>query len=160
MTNLEKLTEAFRIANANFDREDSAALKLRGQLDRLPLNATADEYARLHAELELQKRRVAESSRLMQEAGSRLDVAQGAEAHRAQREADQRNLDAKRKELNDATAALSMKQDTCLRLQREIAVDAPRVQVLMAEYARLQQSGQRASTQPRWYDDVNRLAVN
>jgi hypothetical protein len=111
MTELERLTEDFATANANFDREDKAALELREQIDLLPMNTSAGDYARLRDELELQKRRVAESARLMREARSRLDAVREVVSADEQREANARNLEIMRKELNEASAALVAKQE-------------------------------------------------
>jgi chromosome segregation ATPase len=154
MTELEQLTEAFRIANANFEREDRAVLALREKLDLLPLNATPDQYARLQAELELQKRRVTESARRMAEAGSRLDEARAIESQRAQREADRAQLIAKQSELRQASNALAEKKAAFQRLASEIPAAEARVFVLMQETAILQQRVNPVpkQSQPRWYD--------
>jgi|HubBroStandDraft_1064217.scaffolds.fasta_scaffold357232_2 hypothetical protein len=152
---LDKLNEAFKIADGNFDREDKALVKLRDRLACLPLDVTADQYICLQAEIELQGRRVAECTRLKQEAGSRLDNAFGQEAARSQREADQQKLDALRKELDAGTVALAEKRELCFKLQREIPDDVCRLQKLMAEIGQLAHRAQPAQSQPSWYDSRN-----
>jgi hypothetical protein len=155
MNELKQLAKNFQSANANFDRENDVLNNLHGRLDRLPLTASADEFAQLHAELELQKRRLAEFARLMQVAGSRLDEALGAESIRVQRETDQALLDGKLRELDKASAALAEKKLTFQRLATEIPVAEAKLFILMEAVATLQRRARPVTkqVQPRWYDD-------
>jgi hypothetical protein len=154
MTELEHLTEAFKTADANFEREDRAVLALREKLDLLPPSATADQFLRLQAELELQKRRVAACTKLLAEAGSQLDEARAIESQRAQREADRAQLISKQSELRQASNALAEKKTAFQRLAGEIPAAEARVFVLMQETAILQQrvSPLPKQSQPKWYD--------
>jgi hypothetical protein len=158
MTELDRLTEAAQIAAENYERELAEEKILAAEFTANQLTASAERFGQLKNLLDQKSLLVAAQHKRRLNAQTELDAVQAVESAKVQAEANRRNLDAKRTELNAATAALAAKQDACLRLQREIPGDLARVNVLMGEVAQLQHFGQPAQSQPRWYDDVNRPA--
>jgi hypothetical protein len=145
---LDQLNEAARLAGENYDRELAEEKNLADEFARCQLTTSPAQFGALKDALDQKQLIVAAAFRAKNSAIAQLDAAQGLEALKLQVENNRRYLDAKRAELNAATAALVAKQDACLRLQREIPTETAKVQVLMAEVAQLQQSGRPAQSQP------------
>jgi hypothetical protein len=155
MTEMEKLTEAARVAAQNHERALEEEKLASDEFTRCRLTATPAEFGELKSKAEQKSLIVAATFKRKLNTQAELEFALGQEAQRAQQESDRQKLEAMREELNDGTIALAQKRELCFKLQREIPDDVRRLQGLMAEIGQLTHAGKPAQSQPRWYDARN-----